>query len=108
MVPLARLAIEAVRATLVAEAGDLDLMVGYRTTIARTIWQSGFPCPDVKGVFEAPAESEAVVLFASCGPVGPDRAWPDVIYRVIIFPDHDNIVERWRPSSGLVLPRHGT
>ncbi len=79
-------------ATLPAQAGDLDLMVGLRSTMATAMREQGLDCPDVKQIVEIGPKEDAILLQVRCGPLGrgPAFDWP---VRVFAYVDGDYSIE---------------
>lgn len=79
-------------ASLPAEAGDLDLMVGLRSTMASAMRDHGLDCPDVKQIIEIGPKEDAILLQVRCGPLGGGPAF-DRAVRVFAYVDGDYSVE---------------
>ena len=86
------LSVIAALATLPAHAGDLDLMVGLRSTMATAMSDHGLDCPDVKQIVEIGPKEDAILLQVRCGPLGDGPAF-DRAVRVFAYVDGDYSIE---------------
>jgi hypothetical protein len=82
--------------TFPSAAGDLDLMVGLRSTMAAAIRDDGYNCPDVKRIVDTGPDRFGSVLKVVCGPVGRDEAWDDRPLRVTAYLEGDYSTKPWR------------
>lgn len=78
-----------------AAAGDLDLMVGFRTVLAAAIRDDGYNCPDVKDVRELGPDEFGAVLKVTCGPVGRSDRWQERPLRVTAYVEGDFSTRPW-------------
>ena len=86
------LSVVASLASLPAHAGDLDLMVGLRSTMASAMRDHGLDCPDVKQIVEIGPKEDAILLQVRCGPLG-DGSIFDRAVRVFAYVDGDYSIE---------------
>jgi hypothetical protein len=77
-------------------AGDLDLMVGFRSVMAAAIRDDGYNCPDVKRMVDLGPDAWGSVLKVVCGPIGREEAWDDRPLRVTAYLEGDFSTKPWR------------
>jgi len=78
-------------ASVPADAGDLDLMFGLRSTMASAMRDHGLDCPDVRQIVELGTREDAILLEVRCGPLGGPAFGRAV--RVFAYVDGDYSVE---------------
>jgi hypothetical protein len=81
---------------LPAAAGDLDLMVGLRSTMAAAIRDDGYNCPDVKRIVDIGPDRFGAILKVTCGPIGRDETWDERPLRVTAYLEGDYSTKPWR------------
>jgi len=88
----------AVGSALVSPAwgDDMVLMVGLRTTMATSIRDYGYRCPDVKDYEPLWFEDGGRVLKVVCGPLVEGIPQEPTVFRVIAYTDGDYTVHPWR------------
>ena len=81
-------------------AGDFDLMVGLRSTIASYIRDGGYACPDVTMIDPVGYEDTGSVMRVVCGGDARSTLGPPTTFRVTAYPEGDFSARPWRdPAS---------
>jgi hypothetical protein len=77
-------------------AGDFDLMVGLRSTIASYIREGGYACADVTSIDPVGFEDAGSVMRVVCR--SPERSTPPptTAFRVTAYPEGDFSARPWR------------
>lgn len=78
-----------------AAAGELDLMVGFRSVLAAAIRDDGYNCPDVKDIRHLGPDAFGSVLKVTCGPIDRSEGWKERPLRVTAYVEGDFSTRRW-------------